>query len=474
MANPRVIVVSNRLPVNIAEEAGHLVLKRSIGGLATALGSASQKTPMLWIGWPGTRARLTKKQLQNLNFPDLLVPVIISKRLLTSYYNHIANGVIWPLFHGLIPAKLDIRADWKATKHVVNLFADAVIANLQENDVIWIHDYQLILLPEILRQKKVKNRIGFFLHTPFPTPSVFLSWKQHKRILTSLSKVDVLGFQTKRDVKNFKNAMAQSGLEIRPNQVVKAFPIGIDYKAFRSANKFNRLVEYLPPNSLFNLRGRKVILSVSRLDYTKGIIQQLLAVEDALIRYPDKKVLYRLVVAPSREDISEYQQLRHQIDETVKQINSRFNEQFNYEPITFEYRSHGFEELNIWYRLADVLLVTPIIDGMNLVVKEYIAARGAKLGSVVLSKTIGAAAQLKSAILVDPNSTHDIANGIIKALDMPLAQRAVKWQDLLRNVREEDVFWWTNSFLDELFETKKTKAASESKLEPKEPVSSRP
>jgi trehalose 6-phosphate synthase/phosphatase len=469
MANPRVIVVSNRLPVKVAEEAGHLVLKRSDGGLATALNSASQKTPMLWIGWPGTRQRLTKKQLANLNFPDLLVPVTFSKRLLTSYYNHIANGVIWPLFHGLIPAKLDMRADWKATKHVVNQFADAVVANLQPDDVIWIHDYHLILLPDVLRSKKVKNRIGFFLHTPFPAPGVFLSWKQHKRILLSLTKVDVLGFQTKRDVKNFKNALAQSGMELRPDQVVKAFPIGIDYKAFHSAHKLNQLVEYLPPNSLFNLRGRKIILSVSRLDYTKGIIQQLLAVEEALTRHANKKVLYRLVVAPSREDIAGYQELRKQIEDTVKQVNARFNEHHGYEPITFEYRSHGFEELNVWYRLADVLLVTPIIDGMNLVVKEYIASRGAKLGSVVLSKTIGAAAQLKSAILVDPNSTHDIANGILKALDMPLAQRAVKWQDLLRNVREEDVFWWTNSFLDELFETKKTKAASESK----EPVPSR-
>jgi trehalose 6-phosphate synthase/phosphatase len=452
MTNPRVIVVSNRLPVNIAEEGGKLVLKRSLGGLATALDSASKNQPMLWIGWPGTWRRLTKQQLTSLNFPDLLVPVVISKRLLTSYYNHVANGVLWPLFHGMVPAKLDILADWKATKHAVNLFADAVVANLQESDVIWVHDYHLVLLPDVLRQRKVRNRIGFFLHTPFPPPKVFMGWKQHRRILTSLTKVDVLGFQTKKDVRHFKASLTQAGMELPPGQVVKAFPIGIDYKAFRTDNGLYRLAGYLPNRTQLNLRGRKLILSVSRLDYTKGIIQQLLAVEEAYNRHPAKRITYRLVVAPSREDLEEYQKLRTQIEDTVTQINGRLKSRYNDEPISFEYRSHGFEELNAWYRLADILLVTPIIDGMNLVVKEYIAARGSKLGSVVLSKTIGAAAQLKSAILVDPSSTNDIAGGITKALEMSLAERAVSWQDLLRNVREEDVFWWTNSFLDELFE----------------------
>jgi trehalose 6-phosphate synthase/phosphatase len=189
---------------------------------------------------------------------------------------------------------------------------------------------------------------------------------------------------------------------------------------------------------------------VSRLDYTKGIVQQLEAVELALQQYEPGTVTYRLVVAPSREDLAEYQALKSDIENTVKRINDRWRERHGIEPVVFEYRSHGFEELSAWYRVSDVLLVTPIIDGMNLVVKEYIAARGAKLGAVVLSRTIGAASQLTDAILVNPADVHDIARGIMKALDIPLVEQGRRWDALLKNVRHEDVFWWTNSFLEAL------------------------
>lgn len=450
MTKQRVIVVSNRLPVKITEEGGELVLKRTEGGLATALGSVMNTQPMLWIGWPGTWQRLTKKQLRNLNFPDLLVPVTMSKGLLAAYYNRLANGVVWPLLHGIKPAKLDQKADWKANSQVMNLFADAVEKNLRPDDVIWIHDYHLPLLPSVLRDRGIDNRMGFFLHTPFPPTAVFLNWRHHRPILKSLGQVDVVGFQTERDARNFKAALKATGIEMKPGAVVKAFPIGVDYKTYRSADRVREVADYLKRLKIMTSPEKKLILSVSRLDYTKGIVQQLEAVELALQQYEPGTVQYRLVVAPSREDIAEYQALKTKIEETVERINGRWRERHGIEPVVFEYRSHGFEELSAWYRLADVLLVTPIIDGMNLVVKEYIAARGSKLGAVVLSRTIGAASQLTDAILVNPADVHGIARGIMKALDMPLVEQGRRWDSLLKNVRQEDVFWWTNSFLEAL------------------------
>jgi trehalose 6-phosphate synthase/phosphatase len=451
MAKPRVIVVSNRLPVNITEEAGELVLKRSVGGLATALGSVMNSHSMLWIGWPGTWQRLTKKQLLGLNFPDLLVPVLISKRLLTRYYNRVSSGVLWPILHGIKPAKLDQEADWKATGEVMNLFAEAVEANLRPDDVIWIHDYHLPLLPQVLRKRGINNRMGFFLHTPFPRPAVFMNWRHHRPILESLSQVDVLGFQTERDVRNFKASLKAAGVALKEGSVVQAFPIGVDYKTYRAADRMREVADYLNRLRIFKSPGKKLILSVSRLDYTKGIVQQLQAVELALQQYEPGTLEYRLVVAPSREALQEYQTLKDEVEATVKRINARWKDRHGIEPITYEYRSHGFEELSAWYRMADVLLVTPIIDGMNLVVKEYIAARGAKLGAVVLSRTIGAAWQLNDAVLVNPASLPDISRGLMHALDMPLVEQGRRWNALLKNVRQEDVFWWTNSFLDALY-----------------------
>ncbi len=444
--------MSNRLPVNITHEAGELVLKRSLGGLATALGSVMSSHPMLWIGWPGTWQRLTKQQLLQLNFPDLLIPVLISKRQLTRYYNRLSNGVLWPLFHGIKPAKLDQEADWKATREVINLFANAVEANLQAGDVIWIHDYHLQLLPRVLRERGIRNRIGFFLHTPFPTAAVFLQWKHHRPLLESLSVVDVLGFQTERDVRNFNDCLKATGIEPKPGATVKAFPIGIDYKTYRSAGRQREVIAYLKQLRLLKSADARLILSASRLDYTKGIIQQLQGVEKVLEHYPAGKLEYHMVVAPSREDLSEYRLLKDQIEQEVARINAGYRKRLGITPVSLEYRSHGFEELNALYRMADVFLVTPIMDGMNLMVKEYIAARGAKLGAVVLSKTIGAAWQLHDAVLVNPANVDDIARGLRHALHMRLPEQGRRWNSLLANVRQQDVFWWTNNFLSELFE----------------------
>lgn len=450
----RLIIASNRLPVSVVEEKGKLALRRSMGGLATALSSVSDKYDLLWIGWPGNKKWLSKEQLKNLQFPDALVPITISARLIKSYYDRLANSTLWPLMHGLKPTKLAGEADWEATHEVTKRFADAIMQNLQTDDVIWVHDYHLVLLPRKLREEGVTNRIGFFLHTPFPPIKALRKWKHYRRMLQSLARVDVLGFQTQRDVDNFMASLKSTNIEMRPGAVVQDFPIGIDYKAYHAAVNVKAVKSYLRKLKGV-LTGKKVILSVSRLDYTKGIIEQLWAVEKVIEDYGPERTMYKLVVAPSRETVEAYKKLKESIEETVDIINTRFKKRYGVKPIEFSYRSHGFDELNAWYRAADVLLVTPKIDGMNLVVKEYIAARNDERGAIVLSETIGAAFQLHDAILVDPEDIGAIAEGLEYALNMPPLERIRRWRKLRQNVRTENVFWWTKQFLDELYRESK-------------------
>lgn len=435
--------------MTVAEDTGKLTLQRSIGGLSTALSTLMSTYPLVWIGWAGTDKRLTEEVLRRLHFPKNLIPIAIEPKLFNRYYNRMSNGVLWPLLHSMEPPDSDQTANWKASQKVTALFANATKATCSAGDLIWIHDYHLALLPAALRGQGVTNRIGFFLHTPFPTPDVFAMWRYHGQLLRSLREADVIGFQTARDVENFHACLRATGIRLRPHTIVQAYPIGIDFKAYRAAIKVGAVSTYLA-RVRRRINRKKVILSVSRLDYTKGIIEQLRAVERVLANSNPKKLLYRLIVAPSREAIDEYRELKLEIDRTVNEINSRFMQSHGVTPIDFEYRSHGFEELNAWYRAADILLVTPLIDGMNLVVKEYVAARGNYRGIVVLSKTAGAAAQLHSAVQVDPSNISDIRCGITDALEMPLHERKRRWQALRNNVKQEDIFWWSKRFLRDL------------------------
>lgn len=409
---------------------------------------------MLWIGWPGTKKKLSKAQLEKLHFPETLIPVTITAKLLKGYYDRLSNGTLWPIMHGIVPSitpsKLSEKADWDAMREVTTRFSDAIIEQAQPGDVIWVHDYHLVLLPKKLRDEGVTNRIGFFLHTPFPPAKSLLKWRHYRRMLESLSQVDVLGFQTERDVKNFSECLKAADIKMKKGSILQAFPIGIDYAAYRAATKVKAVGMYLRKLSK-TVTGKKVILSVSRLDYTKGIIEQLWAAEKVIEEYGPKKAVYKLVVAPSRETVDDYRKLKENIDETVKIINDRFYKRYGIKPVEFAYRSHGFEELNAWYRTADILLVTPKIDGMNLVVKEYIAARDDERGAIVLSETIGAAFQLRDAVLVKPDDIKAISEGLEYALTMPALERIRRWRALRKNVRQENIFWWTKQFLDALY-----------------------
>lgn len=456
MTGPRVILASNRLPVHLVQGDGGLSLERSVGGLATAMSSVFDKHSALWVGWSGIDEELPPAKLRRLGFPDRLVPLGLSAELLRGYYDQVANGVLWPLLHGLKVSTSEsvAESDWSAMRKVTRRFAAVIQKRIKPADVIWIHDYHLAFLPRQLRDAGVRNRIGFFLHTPFPTANFLLTWPAHRQLLQSLSHVDVLGFQTPRDAAHFRVSLAAVGMRMKPGAIVRDFPIGIDYRAYRAAGQIVKVKSHLARLGA-KLGGKRVILSVSRLDYTKGIIEQLYAVQQWLetLKHPERLV-YKLIVSPSREDIDEYKNLKRDIEETVAAINARFARK-GFRPIDYSYRNHGFEEVNAWFRLAHILLVTPRIDGMNLVVKEYVAARENGQGMVVLSETAGAAFQLKDAVLVDPLDVDAIAAGLDRALRMSSAERKRRWRAMRASVKQEDVFWWSERFLRALYPSPK-------------------
>jgi trehalose 6-phosphate synthase/phosphatase len=440
----RIIIVSNRLPVSVTQTTNNLTLQRSNGGLATALSSLmeGQDYDSLWVGWSGADRHIPQRKLLKAGWDKRLIPVALQGDVLHRYYERMSNGVLWPQLHGLPAAITHEAADWRAYVTANQKFATKLRALLRPDDVVWVHDYHLMLLPQLLRDMGATNCIGFFLHSPFAKPDCLKALPEYGVILQSLAQVDVLGFQTTRDADNFRSSVAQTQISLRPGCSIRAFPIGVDYESYRAA-AYKPAVRQAKDDITARLEGRQAILSVSRLDYTKGIPEQLLAYEQFLASVPSPSdYLYKLIVAPSREDVAGYSELKQRIDHEVARINARFSR-----AIEYTYYNCGFDELAAWYQIADTLLVTPIIDGMNLVVKEYIAARHDNRGTIVLSETIGAAQQLRTALQVNPRDVATITAAIQRAVHMPSTERSNRWELLRDNVQYEDVFWWLNDFL---------------------------
>lgn len=443
----RVIIVSNRLPISITEEAGTLTLQRSNGGLATALSGAMDEYESVWLGWTGSKEPLRRGQLHKLGLDTRLMPLNLPQRAISRYYDRMANGILWPRLHGMEPTIAYEEADWKSYLTINRKFAGTLKKITRPGDVIWVHDYHLLMLPALLRKAGVSNPVGFFLHTPFATPDCLTGVEKARAILNSLTQVDVLGFQTPRDVDNFKAALQNAGLSLAQGRTVRAFPIGVDANAY-AASWNNRMVHRIMNGAKERIAGRKVLLSVSRLDYTKGILEQLRAVEGLLKHNSPTEFLYKLIVAPSREGVAGYRELKAQIAAMVHRINKKFS-QSGREPIEYTYQNCGFEEVNAWYQHADAMVITPYIDGMNLVAKEYVAAKRGE-GMLVLSETMGAAQQLKRALLVDPYDVSEITAALKQALHMPAQERSERWNALRNNVTTENVFWWFREFLGTL------------------------
>ena len=464
----RLIVASNRLPVVLGKDGeGRWSVKPGSGGLITALVPVLQERGGTWIGWPGTSngdGDLAHAVTQaGEHFGYTLRPVILSPAEIEGFYAGFANEVLWPLFHDLQSLCNFDSQYWQSYREVNRRFAEAIRETATGEDLIWIHDYHLMHVAADLRKLGVQSTVGFFLHSPFPPLDIFLKLPWRTALLQGLLQCDLIGLQTLRDRRNLVQCLQSlfKGIKIQgKGQVLTAttsdrqvrighFPISIDYNAFVKRAATRAVVDQAK-----ELRDRlpegKLILSVDRLDYTKGILCRLRAFRHALARYPELRGRVSLlqVVVPSRVDVPEYLRLKTAIEELVGAINGEWAQPGDWLPIWYVFGSLRATDLIAYYRAADIALVTPLKDGMNLVAKEYCACTIDDEGVLILSEFAGAAAQLgRGALLVNPYDTEGVADAIHRGCRMSDDQRWARMRRLRRSIRRNDVFRWADGFL---------------------------
>lgn len=466
LAIDRLVIVSNRLPIVIGRvDLGEWQVQPGSGGLVTALAPILRDRAGLWIGWPGTVEDVDLDGLVAIGSQDagyMFKPVLLTAEEVDQYYFGFSNEIIWPLFHDMHSRCNFDPAYWNMYQAVNRKFTQVIAQNTGMNDYIWVHDYHLMLVAKELRGMGLEHKIGFFLHTPFPPLDIYMKLPWRSQILEALLEYDLVGFQTRRDRNNFiqcaealikdihYDARRQVSTITVPNREIKVgiFPISIDFKEFAQkaaaksvAERASQLYEAIP--------NCQIILGVDRLDYSKGIPEKLRAFRNALERFDDLHGNVSLVqiVVPSREDIPEYQGLKAEIEGFVSEINGKFT-QSGWIPIHYMFRSLDWIELLAYYRAAEIALVTPLKDGMNLVAKEYCGAKVDRNGVLILSEFAGAATQLRrSSLLVNPYDIEGTANAIHRAYNMSTDERRSRMRGLRTSIAKRDIFWWLDFFL---------------------------
>ena len=465
MTMNRLIVVSNRLPFALDSTGEDLwTVTPAAGGLVSAVEPVLRERGGIWIGWPGTAGRIPKRPLAEATRDTgyKVVPVSLSETERDEFYYGYSNEVIWPLFHDLQNFCSFEPTFWEAYKAVNERYADAIARCSQRDDFIWVHDYHLMYVAQALRERGLRAALTFFLHIPFPPYDIFAKLPQQQRLLRALLQFDLLGFQTRRDVRNFLGCVRRvmSDARVVPRRELQLvrfekreirlghFPIGIDFGAFE-AGAMSDAVTRRSQQLRARFRDCQLILGVDRLDYSKGIPERLRAYRDALERHPElrRRVVLIQVVVPSRVEIPRYHEFKQRIDRLVGDINGRFSTS-NWLPVQYHFRCLDRDDLLAHYRGCDIAFVTPLKDGMNLVAKEYCACRIDENGVLILSHFAGAAEQLKTgALLVNPYDVEEVADTILRAFLMSDAERAARMKRMRRVVREENVFRWVDSFL---------------------------
>lgn len=458
----QVLLVSNRLPVRVVSSTECAArIEPSTGGLATGLRSTHERLGRVWIGWPGDLSRAdegVRREIEHELSERRLGPVHLAPDLVKRFYESFSNGVLWPLFHYLPYALPFDVADFDAYEEANERFAEVVARWWQEGDTVWVHDYQLLLLPQKIRDRCPGARIGFFLHIPFPSSEVFRTLPHREALLRGVLGADLIGFHTTAYLRHFASTalhllggrtdidrVSYEGREIR----LGVFPMGVDAQEI-GATAADLAVE----SEVSDIRGDgsvRILLGIDRLDYTKGIPRRLLAFERMLERHPEHRESVRFVqvAVPSREDVSAYQAYRSQADELIGRIHGAFATP-RWVPVHWLYRALSHEAVVALYRAADVMLVTPIRDGMNLVAKEFVAARTDGDGVLVLSEFAGAAAELAEAVHINPFDVEATAEAYHRALTMEPTERRRRMQALRRRVLSYDVHRWTADFLSTL------------------------
>lgn len=458
-ARPRYLIVSNRLPVTVAPARETFELKPSVGGLATAMAGLGASGDVLWIGWPGETTALGEEARARLD-GELsrrgLVPVNLSEADVQGFYEGFSNGVLWPLFHYQMErVNLDAWRDWEAYESVNRQFAEAIALQWRPGDRIWIHDYQLMLVPAMVRAILPHASIGFFLHIPFPSLEVFRTLPWRREVVEGLLGADVIGFHTYGYQRHFASCLLRMmGIEVMVDEFhwhdrkvrLGSFPISIDTADF-VARASRPAAEEAAAKIVSRSPEVKLLLGVDRLDYSKGLPRRFLAIERLLEIDPALEGRFRFVqvAVPSRTNVETYAQFRRQLDELVGRINGRFSTT-DWAPIQYLYRSASIEELVALYRAADVMVVTPLRDGMNLVAKEYVACRVNDDGVLVLSEFAGAAWELGEAVHVNPYNVHQTALALREAILMEPAEQRARMVPMRRRVSEWDVNAWVRSF----------------------------
>jgi trehalose 6-phosphate synthase/phosphatase len=465
----RLLIASNRLPVTIQKKKDKLYFNQSVGGLATGLGSFYKSFNSKWIGWCGITSEkigLAEKKIIETKLAKEFssYPVFLSKRDVELYYSEFCNKTLWPLLHGFTQYATYDRNSWKVYEKVNEIFANSILEIAEPEDTVWVHDYHLMLLPNLLRKKHPNMAIGFFLHTPFPSPDIFrlLPWREE--ILHGLLEADLLGFHTYNYVQNFLMTVRRLlglnhtlGKIIVGNHLAKvdSFPIGIDYQLFADAETKPKVQASITKLSR-RLGTTKKILSIDRLDYTKGVLHRLKGFDLFLNSYPGYKgkVTLVLVAVPSRTKVQRYQSLKRNVDELVGKINGDHGK-VGWTPIQYMYHSLPFHSLLALYRISDVAMVTPLADGMNLIAKEYIATKTDGKGVLVLSEMAGAVEELREAITVNPNSIEEIAEALKKALSMPEEEQIRRNRTMQERLRSYNIKVWADDFMNSLSQIKK-------------------
>jgi trehalose 6-phosphate synthase/phosphatase len=448
----RLIVVSNRLPVALKRAGRRWQVEPGSGGLVSALLPVLRDRGGIWIGWAGAPGA-AREFARPLAAADRqagyrLAAVALEEREIEDFYLGFSNQVIWPLFHDL-PSLCNFRVRyWETYCRVNRKYAKAVSARARAGDFVWVHDYHLMNVAAELRRLGNRSRLAFFLHIPFPSPDIFLKLPWRAQVLDALLEFDLIGLQTARDRANFLACVAALGRST-PRTRVGHFPISIDYNAFLRAAAAPE-VEARARELHRLLPRRKLVLGVDRLDYTKGITLRLRAFQDLLERRPEMRGRVSLiqVVVPSREDIPHYHRMKTEIEQLVGRINGAFARPGGWVPVWYEYRSLTRLDLLAYYRAADIALITPLKDGMNLVAKEYCACSIEEDCVLILSEFAGAAEQLAAgALLVNPYDVRGVADAIRQAHAMPAAERTARMRGMRRAIRRDDVYRWVDSFL---------------------------
>ena len=458
----RLLIVSNRLPVTVIDGPTGPEVRRSVGGLATGLRGPHERAGGLWIGWPGRRLDelptddrvALERRMRDLR----VVPVALSDDEVEGFYERVSNAVLWPLFHDRLDRLPLHITGWEEYERVNERYADAVVEHYRPGDSIWVHDYQLLRLPALLRERLPAARIGFFLHIPFPNPEIFFALARRRWLVEGMLGADLIGFHTARYRGHFTAALRRLlGIEAAGSFELEygtrrvrlgVFPMGV--AAAEIASRANE--RDVSAKSIALRSGpQRLMLGVDRLDYSKGLPRRLLALERLLAEHAEWRERVRLVqvAVPSRGTVAAYRKVRDEVDRLVGRINGEFGTP-TWQPIQYIFRSLPQHELLSLYRAADVMLVTPVRDGMNLVAKEFVASRTDEDGVLVLSEFAGAADELVEAVLVNPYDVDGLAERMHEALTMPGAERRRRMHALRAGVFAHDVHHWVEAFLGAL------------------------